>query len=247
MKDAFAIVYAGHGNPFLGDLIAHRCAAALPLAGRYRMIDVLLSNLSQSGIHDVGVIMQRNYQSLLEHIGGGGAWDLNKKNGGVALLTPFDQGLATELYHDFGDALFAKRYYINRQRGKYCLLLAADTIYREDYNRLLDFHVETGADITLLNSRELRLGLGDPASVVNLSIDDDGRVRGADYHPKIEESGCHNLGACVIGKELLLQLVEDACAVGRYDFVADIISSALEEYKVMALEHEGYAGRLTTV
>jgi len=69
MNDTFAIVYAGHGNPFLGELIAHRAVSALPFAGRYRTIDVILSNISQSGIRDVGVIMQRNFQSLVEHIG----------------------------------------------------------------------------------------------------------------------------------------------------------------------------------
>ena len=148
MNDTFAIVFAGHGNPFLGDLIAHRAVSALPLAGRFRTIDVLLSNISQSGIRNVGIIMQRNFQSLVEHIGSGEAWDLNSKRGGVALLTPFDQGLGTGLYQNFGDALFAKRYYIDNQRAKYCLLLASDMVYREDYNRMLDYHLETGADIT---------------------------------------------------------------------------------------------------
>lgn len=245
MKDTFAIVYAGHGNPFLGDLIAHRCVSALPLAGRYRTIDVLLSNLSQSGVRNVGVIMQRNFQSLVEHIGSGDAWDLNSKSGGVALLTPFDQGMGTDLYQGFGDALFAKRYYIARQRSKYCLLLASDMVYREDYTRLLDRHLETGADITLLYSRDLRLGLGDPTRVANLHIED-GWVTSAEFG-QIEDEGCYNLGACIMDKDLLVELVEDACAAGRYNFVADIIAPAAERRKVAAVEHKGYASRLTTV
>ena len=247
MNDTFAIVYAGHGNPFLDDLIAHRCVSAIPLAGRYRTIDVLLSNLSQSGVRDVGVIMQRNFQSLVEHIGGGSAWDLYSKRGGVALLTPFDQGMATGLYHGFGDALFAKRYYLNRQREKYCLLLASDTIYREDYNRLLDCHLEKGADITVLYSRDLRLGLGDTAQMANFRIGEDGWVEGLEYGRQGEDAGCYNLGACIMDKELLVRLVEDACASGRYDFVTDILEPATRSYKVAALEHTGYAARLTTV
>ena len=247
MKDTFAIVYAGHGNPFLGDLIAHRCVSALPLAGRYRTIDVLLSNLSQSGVRNVGVIMQRNFQSLVEHIGSGDAWDLNSKSGGVALLTPFDQGMGTDLYQGFGDALFAKRYYMARQHAKYCLLLASDMVYREDYNRLLEHHLETGADITVLYSRDVRLGLGDPAFVAQLYINDDGWVTGADFGPHGEDEGCYNLGACIMEKDLLTKLVEDACASGRYDFVADILAPAAKQYQVAALEHKGYASRLTTV
>ena len=247
MNDTCAIVYAGHGNLLLGDLIAHRAVSALPLAGRFRTIDVLLSNISQSGIRDVGVIMQRNFQSLVEHIGSGDAWDLNSKRGGVALLTPFDQGLATDLYHGFGDALFAKRYYLNRQSDKYCLLLASDMVYRQDYNELLEHHKEVGADITLLYSRELRLGASDPTHLANLHIDGDGWVTGAEFGPAKEEGGCYNLGACIMEKDLLIKLVEDACSEGRYDFVIDVIEPALANYKVAALEHTGYAGRLTTV
>lgn len=247
MNDTFAIVYAGHGNLLLGDLIAHRCVSALPFAGRYRTVDVLLSNISQSGIRDVGVIMQRNFQSLLEHIGSGDAWDLNSKRGGVALLTPFDQGVGTELYRGFGDALFAKRYYINRQRAKYSLLLASDMVYREDYNRLLAHHIEVGADLTILYSRELRLGASDPTHLANLEIDEDGWVSAATFGPVSEKGGCFNLGACIMDKELLVRLVEDACAEGRYNFVTDVIEAALSEHKVAALEHVGYAGRLTTV
>lgn len=247
MKDTFAIVYAGHGNPLLGDLIAHRAVAALPLAGRFRTIDVMLSNIAQSGIRDVGVIMQRNFQSLVEHIGSGDAWDLSSKSGGVALLTPFDQGMGTGLYQSFGDALFAKRYYINRQHAKYALLLASDMVYRADYNDLLEHHLATGADITVLYSRELRLAQGDPTHLANLNIDDDGWVVGADFGPVGPEGGCFNLGACIMEKELLLRLVEDACAEGRYNFVTDIIEPAVGVYKVAALEHKGYSGRLTTV
>ena len=247
MKDTFAIVYAEHGSAFLGDLIAHRCVSALPLAGRYRAIDILLSNISQSGIRDVGVIMQRNFQSLVEHIGSGDAWDLNSKNGGVALLTPFDQGLGVDLYHDFCDAMFAKRYYADRRRARYCLLLSSDLVYREDYNRLLDHHQQTGADMTLLYSRETRIRPGDSSHLAILDIDDDGWVQGIGLGPAPAEGGCFNLGACLMDKDLLLTLVEDACAEGRYNFVTDVIEPAIRDYCVAALEHHGYSGFLTTV
>lgn len=247
MNDTFAIVYAGHGNALLGDLIAHRCVSALPLGGRYRTIDVLLSNLSQSGIRDVGVVMQRNFQSLVEHIGSGDAWDLNKKSGGVALLTPFDQGLGTDLYRGFGDALFAKKYYLERQRAKYCLLLASDMVYRYDYTEMLERQLETGADISLLCSRSVVVEQGEPTYMVNLDVDGDGWVKSASFEQGVSEGGCYNLGACIIEKELLVKLLEDACAEGRYDFVSDILDPALQEYKVVAVEHKGYAGRLTTV
>ena len=171
---------------------------------------------------------------------------MNSKSGGGARLTRFDQALGTGLYRGFGDALFAKRYYIDRQHAKYCLLLASDMVYRDDYNRLLQHHLETGADITVLYSRELRLAQGDPTHLANLHITD-GWVHGADFEPTGPDGGCYNLGACIMDKDLLLRLVEDACADGRYNFVQDVIEPALGTYKVAALEHTGYAARLTTV
>lgn len=248
MNDTFAIVYARHGNLLLGDLIAHRCVSALPLAGRFRAIDVTLSNISQSGIRSVGVIMQRNFQSLVEHIGSGDAWDLNNKSGGVALLTPFDQGLATGLYRDFGDALFAKRYYIDRQKAKYSLLLASDMVYRQNYEEMLEYHKQVGADITLLYSRELRLEQGDSTHLANLHINNEGWVQGVDFDPAGPRGGFFNLGACIMDKDLLLRLVEDAGAEGKYNFVSDIIGIAIEKrYKIAGYEHTGYSARLTTV
>ena len=246
MNDTFAMVYAGLGNPLLGDLIAHRAVSALPLAGRYRTIDVVLSNITQSGIRNVGIIMQRNFQSLVEHIGSGDAWDLNSKRGGVALLTPYDQGLGTGLYQSFGDALFAKRYYIDNQHAKYVFLLASDMVYREDYSRMLEHHLATGADITVLYTRNIRMAEGDPTLIANLKIED-GWVTSGEFGPLGAGGGCYNLGASIMDKELLNKLVEDACAEGHYNFVTDIIEPALPNYKVAAVEHKGYAGRLTTV
>ena len=119
MNDTFAIIYAEHGSSLLGDLIARRSVSALPLAGRFRTIDVLLSNLAHSGVRNVGVITQKNYQSLIEHIGSGKAWGLSGKAGGVTLLPPYDLDGSVGKYHGTSDALFAKRDYINKRRERY--------------------------------------------------------------------------------------------------------------------------------
>ena len=89
MTDVHAIVYAYHSSPRLGELTRTRTNASLPFAGRYRLIDFALSSLSNAGVRDVGVIMQRDYQSLLDHLGSGKAWDLSRRRGGMRLLPPF--------------------------------------------------------------------------------------------------------------------------------------------------------------
>ena len=89
MSKVHGIVYAYHSSPRLGDLTRYRTNASLPFCGRYRLIDFALSSLSNAGVHSVGVIMQRDYQSLLDHLGSGKAWDLSRRSGGLHLLPPF--------------------------------------------------------------------------------------------------------------------------------------------------------------
>ena len=247
MNDTFAIIYAEHGSSLLGSLIERRSVSALPLAGRFRTIDVLLSNIAHSGIRNVGVITQTHYQSLIEHIGSGHAWDLSAKAGGVTLLPPFDLDGNVGKYHGVSDALFAKRDYINKRRERYCLLLNTDTVYREDYTRMLEHHVETGADITLLYSRDPRMAGDSPARMTYLQVSDEGWVTGLDYEAFGAEGRCAAVGAVLVRKDLLVRLVEDACAGGHYNFTTDLLEPALAKYKVAAVEHEGYVGRITTI
>ena len=248
MNDTFAIIYAEHGSSLLGDLIARRSVSALPLAGRFRTIDVLLSNLAHSGVRNVGVITQKNYQSLIEHIGSGKAWGLSGKAGGVTLLPPYDLDGSVGKYHGTSDALFAKRDYINKRRERYCLVLGTDTVYREDYTRMLERHIEEDADITLLYSRDPRLAASDsPTRMTYLKVGDNGVVTGFAYEAFEDEGQCAALGAVLMRKDLLVRLVEDACAEGHYNFTTDLLEPALREHKVVAVEHEGYAGRITTI
>ena len=89
MRDYHGIIFAYSAAPELRELVEARTAASLPFCGRYRLIDFSLSSLRNAGILDVGVIMQRDYQSLLDHIGSGKAWDMSRKTGGLRMLPPF--------------------------------------------------------------------------------------------------------------------------------------------------------------
>lgn len=246
MNNAFSIVYAKQGEPQLRELIELRSTAALPIAGRYRMIDVLLSNLTNSGIRSVGVITQRNYQSLMGHLGSGKEWDLSKKSGGLKILPPYDLSTGSELYRGFPDALLAKRDFIEHQRWRYCLLMATDQVYRQDFNQLMERHLESGADVTVLYSRDARLMADDSGSTTFLELDGS-RVRSVLANSTGRDDCCANLRVCLMDKDLLMRLVEDTCADGRYDFDMDVLKLAVEHLKVMAVEHEGYVGRVSSV
>ena len=119
MNDTFAIIYADQGSPDLRELISKRNIAALPVGGRFRAIDFALSNLANSGVHSVGLITQRNYKSLIDHIGSGKDWDLSRKNGGIMILPPYDLGTQTGMYRGLCEAIFAKRDFIDHQRDQW--------------------------------------------------------------------------------------------------------------------------------
>ena len=89
MKDVMGLIYTSKNETSLRELTASRAVAALPVAGRYRMIDFMLSNMVNSGIRNVGVIMQKNYHSLMDHIGSGKEWDLHTRNDGLFTLGLF--------------------------------------------------------------------------------------------------------------------------------------------------------------
>ena len=89
MKNFHGIIFAYSAAPELRELVTHRTAASMPIFGRYRVIDFALSSLMNAGIHDVGVIMQRDYQSLMDHVRSGKSWDMSRKDGGIRLLPPF--------------------------------------------------------------------------------------------------------------------------------------------------------------
>lgn len=243
MKDAFAIIYADQGDARLRELIEVRSVSALPVGGRYRAIDFVLSNVARSGIRSVGIIAQRNYKSLMDHLGSGKDWNLSRKQGGLMILPPYDLGNENGLYRGFGDALFAKRDFIDHQKQPLALLLGSGRIYRQDYGALAARHRESGADITLLYSRDPKLA-ADERHSFGLDIDKEGRVRAAGGANACE---CHSMGACLISKNLLVRLVEDACAEGRYDFGRDVLIPAVDQLKVVGVEHRGYMGQLDSV
>ena len=246
MNNAFAIVYAKQGSQKLRDLIELRSTAALPVGGRYRMVDIMLSNISNSGIRSVGLITQQNYKSLIDHIGSGKERNLSKKNGGLMLLPPFDLASATEMYHGLADAILSKFDFIEHQRRRYCLLMGTDQVYSQDYNVMMEHHLATGADVTVMYSRDDSLMNDDSGEVSYFELEGD-RVRNIVNDPTGNDNCYANLRVCLMDKDLLMRLVEDVCAEGKYDFDQDLLKLAIQRYKVVGLEHKGYVGRITSV
>ena len=128
MSDVMGIVYTTKDDLTLRELTSQRAVAAIPVAGRYRIIDFTLSNLVNSGVRNVGIIAQKNYQSLMDHIGSGKEWDLHTRNNGLFILPPFLTRENGGEYSGVVEALRANFDYLRRSQQKYAILTNSDYV-----------------------------------------------------------------------------------------------------------------------
>ena len=221
------LIFTGDSDPQLRELTMVRPAAALPVAGRYRIIDFPLSSMVSSGIRNIGVIMQRNYQSLMDHLGSGREWDLHGKRSGLVLLPPFLTGDSTGVYTGYLDALRSNLHFLRRSKERYAVVTDARMLYTANYDEMVHAHIDSGADITLLYTK-------DPAARRNgsgryLDITDSGRVKGLEDSPTIPHYANTYMEAFVVRRELLIDLVDRSVALGQRHFVRDLLMDALKD------------------
>ena len=152
MKDVMGLIYTGENDIHLGELTSLRAVAALTIAGRYRIIDFQLSSMVHTGIKNVGVITQKNYSSLMDHIGSGREWDLHGKQG-LTILPPFLTRENMGVYSGLLDALKSNSNFLRLSTQEYIVLTNSHTVYNIDFTDALRQHVESGADVTMLYSR----------------------------------------------------------------------------------------------
>ncbi|MBQ1342685.1 MAG: glucose-1-phosphate adenylyltransferase subunit GlgD [Firmicutes bacterium] len=248
LQDVCALVYAGEENPNLRDLVMSRSVAALPVGGRYRAIDFLLSNMVNSGIRNVGIITQKNFKSLSDHLGSGKEWDLSRKKDGLFMLPPFDSTSSAHLYRGMCDAIHSKLDYLEKASQSYCLLTGSYTVYSADYELMMKAHLEHNADITMLYSQEpLDFPGQERFKDVRVSTDEEGRVRDLEVDSNNMRSPKLGMDVYLVKKSLLEYLVQNSCARGGYRFVSDVLIPNLRNLRIFAVRHDGYVQRLHSV
>ncbi len=248
IRDAFGLIYAGEQNINLRELVYLRAVGALPVGGRYRAIDFVLSNMVNTGIRNIGVIAQRSYHSLMDHLGSGKEWDLSRKNDGLFILPPFSSSDNTGSYRGTVDAIKGVMGYVRRTNQQYCVLAGSYTIYNMVYDDMIKQHIESGADITMLYNEEGADSFrGERFNDVRLNMNESGRVTDIEINSPLADSKNIGMDAYIIRKELLEYLVEDCVSRGKYNFVSDLLISNLNRIKIMGYKHKGYVGRLHCV
>ena len=226
-----AVILAGGEGSRLGVLTAKRTKPAVPFAGKYRIIDFTLSNCVNSRILDVMILAQYRPQSLIEHIGSGVPWDLDRNfTGGVSILTPYKARGSSDWYMGTADAVQQNFLFIKRDRPDLVLILSGDHIYKMDYSAMARFHMERGADVTIAT---IRVPLAEASRFGILGVDENQRITSFVEKPSNPPSDLANMGVYLFSTSVLDRaLWEDRMrSDSSHDFGKDLLPRLVKEGK----------------
>ena len=239
-KQCVAMLLAGGQGSRLGILTADVAKPAIPYGGKYRIIDFPLSNCTNSGIDVVGVLTQYRPLLLNAYIGSGFPWDLDLAHGGVYVLPPYVTGKSGEWYSGTANAIYQNIQFIEQFNTDYVLILSGDHIYKMDYNKMLQFHIQNNADCTIA-VREVPWDEASRFGIMNTN--EDNSISEFEEKPAHPKSNKASMGVYIFTWEKLRQyLVADAeDPNSSNDFGKNIIPKMLDDQQRMfAYDFEGY-------
>ncbi len=238
--ECIAMLLAGGQGSRLGVLTKNIAKPAVPYGGKYRIIDFPLSNCVNSGIYTVGVLTQYQPLELNEYIGNGGPWDLDRANGGVHILSPYQQIQGTEWYKGTANAIYQNIHFIDRYNPEYVAILSGDHIYKMDYAKMLQFHKEKDAACTIAM---LEVPWEEASRFGLMFTDDDGRITAFEEKPKEPKSNKASMGVYMFTWSKLRQyLIDDENDPGSSnDFGKNVIPAMHEAgERLFAYGFDGY-------
>jgi glucose-1-phosphate adenylyltransferase len=236
-----AVILAGGEGSRLGVLTAKRTKPAVPFAGKYRIIDFALSNCVNSGLFDIMVLAQYRPQSLIEHIGAGAPWDLNRDfTGGVKILTPYKARFGSDWYLGTADAVQQNFTFIKRGLPDLVLILSGDHIYTMDYDAMIAFHRDHQADVTV---GTIRVPIEEASRFGILATNKAYQVKSFVEKPETPPSNLANMGVYLFNLEILDRVLweDHASQKSSHDFGKDIIPKLVRsKARVYAFPYTGY-------
>lgn len=239
-KEVVAMILAGGQGSRLGILTKNIAKPAVPFGGKYRIIDFPLSNCSNSGIYTVGVLTQYKPLDLNAHIGIGDPWDLDRRDGGVSILPPYQEEKGGDWYKGTANAIYQNIQFVDRYDPEYVLILSGDHIYKMDYYKMLDFHKENHADATIA---VIDVPLEEASRFGIMNTRADNSIYEFEEKPKEPKSTNASMGIYIFNWSILKRyLREDEKDINSSnDFGKNIIPNMLRGgRKLMAYPFEGY-------
>ena len=247
MKDVMGIIYTGQNDARLRELTITRAIAAMPVAGRFRVIDFLVSSMVNGGMKNIGVIMQKNYHSLMDHLGSGKEWDLHGKHNGLHILPPFLTRENVGLYPGVLDALRSNTNFLVRSKQEILVLSNSNIIYNAHFDKLISYFETTGADMTLMYTKDPSMRRDEYGSYI--SLDENDNVIDIEVEPTHPTYDKTFMQVLVTRREFLRELVDKAVAHGMHSLDRDVILRLVQEKqaKVNAFEYTGMCWSIDSV
>lgn len=242
---AIGIVLAGGNNSKMRELTNKRAIAAMPIAGGFRSIDFVLSNMTNSHIQKVAVFTQYNAKSLNEHLNSSKWWDFGRKQGGLYVFTPTITADNGFWYRGTADAIAQNLSFLKNSHEPYVVIASGDCIYKLDYNKVLEYHINKKADITVVTKT---LPEGEDASRYGvIKTNADGRIEEFEEKPIVSNTNVISTGIYVIRRRQLIELIERSMQEERYDFVKDILVRYKSLKKIYAYPMDSYWCNIASV
>ena len=237
-KEMIAMLLAGGQGSRLGVLTADVAKPAVAFGGKYRIIDFPLSNCINSGIDTVGVLTQYQPLRLNSHIGIGIPWDLDRNNGGVTVLPPYERSNNSEWYTGTANAIYQNLRYMESYNPDYVLILSGDHIYKMDYDVMLDFHKENNADVTIAT---MPVSMEEASRFGIVIADEDKKIKDFEEKPEKPRSNLASMGIYIFSWPVLRDALIAMKDVQSCDFGKHIIPYCFENDKrLFAYEFNGY-------
>lgn len=245
--NAIGIIFPNSYDNLVPELAGDRLMASIPFAGRYRIIDFLLSSLANCGISNIAIVVRENYHSLMDHLGSGRAWDLLRKNGGLSIFPPYAEK-NMKVYSGRVEALESILPYLKSKKEKYVIMMDANIAVDFDFNAMLAEHIESGADVTVAYTEQeipaelIRAGShGDMYYTLKL---DEGRVRRIFMNSEMCGKQNLSMNIYIMDREALIDKIHAAFVRGSSYFERDILAPRLEKYNIRGYKYDGYYARI---
>lgn len=230
------IIFSNIYDTSLGDLTMKRTVASLPFGGRYRLVDFVLSNMVNSHISSIGLITKYNYQSLMDHLGSGAEWDLSRKNANFYILPPFASGI-TNVYRGNLDALSNAIHFLESTKPDYVVMCDTTVICNINYEKALDCHIESGADVTVIASANMAAFESMDSDLI-VQKDENGRVTDMAIGQPLGAGSLAGMGMYIVEREYLISIINNYVSRGRYSFERDFLLSRFADDSVSVNVYE---------
>ncbi len=236
-NNVLGLIFSNVDEEKIRELTEKRTMGSVPFGGRYRLIDFPLSNMVNSGINKVGVITKSNYQSLMDHLGSGKAWDLSRKREGLFMLPPFS-GECTQS-NSRVQSLSSINIFLANSREEFVLLTDCDVVCNIDFTDVVSSHIKHNADITVIYRHgKLPEKICDPSVY---TIEPDSRVRDMLINPNTDGECDYGLNMLLIKRELLMKMIADCLSRNLYNFKRDFLQRNISEFRIYGYEFKGFA------